>query len=107
MFYQREGKLGAFDALLMVGIKMVENMFLNKSGSKEEDSRTRTQKIKDEASKAFKETASFTEDLMKKAESIQRREMGTKSITELKEIAKSSSNTATKMAANLELKQRS
>ncbi len=98
--------MSTFDALLMVGIKMVGNMFLNKSRSKEEDSRTTTQKIKDEASKAFKETASFTEDLMKKAESIQRREMGTKSIKELKEIAKSSSNTATRMAANLELKQR-
>ena len=107
MFYQREGKLGAFDVLLMVGVKMVGNMFLNKSRSKEEDQRTTTQKIKDEASKAFKETASYTEELREKAEKIQQREMVNKSVKELREIAKSNSNTATKMAANLELKQRS
>ena len=98
--------MSTFDALLMVGIKMVGNMFLNKSKNKEEDKRTTTQTLKDEASKAFKETASFTEDLMKKAKKIQQSEMVNKSIKELKEIAKSSSNTATRMAANLELKQR-
>ena len=99
--------MSGFEALLMVGIKMVGNMFLNKSGSKEEDQRTTTQKIKDEASKAFKETASYTEELIEKAEKIQQREMVNKSIKELKEIAKSNTNSATKMAANLELKQRS
>ena len=98
--------MGAFDVLLMVGVKMVGNMFLNKSRSKEEDQRTTTQKIKDEASKAFKETASYTEELREKAEKIQQREMVNKSIKELKEIAKSNTNSATRMAANLELKQR-
>ena len=42
-----------------------------------------------------------------RAKKIQQSEMVNKSIKELKEIAKSNSNTATKMAANLELKQRS
>ena len=99
--------MSAFEALLMVGIKMVGNMFLNKSESKEEDQRTTTQKIKDEASKAFKETASYTEELREKAEKIQQREMVHKSVKELREIVKSNTNLATKMAANLELKQRS
>lgn len=98
--------MSGFEALLMVGIKMVGNMFLNKSRDKEEDSRTTTQKLKEEASKAFKETASYTEDLREKAKKNQQSEMVNKSIKELKEIAKSSSNTATRMAANLELKQR-
>ena len=98
--------MSAFDALLMVGIKIIGNVFLNKSESKEEDQRTTTQRFKDEASKAFKETASYTEELIEKAEKIQQREMVNKSVKELREIAKSNSNTATKMAANLELKQR-
>ena len=106
MFYQREEKLSAFDALLIVGIKIVGNMFLNKSGNKEEDSRTAIHKIKDETSKAFKETVSFTEEIRKKAKKIQQREMVNKSIKELKEIAKSNTNLATILAANLELKQR-
>ena len=99
--------MSAFDALLMVGIKMVGNMFLNKSESKEEDQRTTTQRFKDEASKAFKETASYTRELKEKAEEIQQREMVHKSVKELREIVKSNTNLATKMAANLELKQRS
>ena len=48
----------------------------------------------------------FSEELRKKAEKIQQREMVNKSIEELREIAKSNSNSVTKMAANLELKQR-
>ena len=67
--------MSAFEALLMVGIKMVGNMFLNKSESKEEDQRTTTQRLKDEASKAFKETASYTRELKEKAEEIQQRIM--------------------------------
>lgn len=98
--------MGAFDVLLMVGLKMVENMFLNKSSNKEEDHRTTTQRFKDEASNAFNETVSFSEELRKKAEKIQQREMVNKSIEELKEIVKSNTNSAIKMAANLELKQR-
>ena len=62
--------MSGFEALLMVGIKMVGNMFLNKSESKEEDQRTTTQRLKDEASKAFKETASYTRELKEKAEEI-------------------------------------
>lgn len=99
--------MGAFDVLLMVGIKMAENMFLNKSRNKEEDSRTTPQRLKDEASKAVKETASYTQELKEKAEKIQQREMVNKSLKELREIAKSNTNLATKIAANLELKQRS
>lgn len=98
--------MSAFDALLMVGIKIIGNVFLNKSESKEEDQRTTPQKIKDEASKAFNETASFTEQLRKRAEKIQQKEMVSKSIEELREIVKSNNNSATKMAANLELKKR-
>lgn len=99
--------MSGFEALLIVGIKMVGNMFLNKSESKEKDQRTTTQRFKDEASKAFKETASYTQELKEKAEKIQQREMVNKSVKELREIAKSNTNLATKMAANLELKQRS
>lgn len=99
--------MSGFETLLIVGIKMVENMFLNKSRNKEEDSRTTTQRLKDEASKAFKETASYTRELKEKAEEIQQREMVHKSVKELREIVKSNTNLATKMAANLELKQRS
>ena len=99
--------MSGFEALLMVGIKMVGNMFLNKSKNKEEDKRTTTQTLKDEASKAFKETASYTRELKEKAEEIQQREMVHKSVKELREIVKSNTNLATKMAANLELKQRS
>lgn len=106
MFYKREEKLGAFDVLLMVGMKMIGNMFLNKSTDKEEDKRATPQRLKDEAYKAFKETASYTEELREKAEKIQQREMENKSIEELREIVKSNSNSVTKMAANLELKKR-
>ena len=98
--------MSAFDALLMVGIKIIGNVFLNKSENKEEDQRTTTQRLKDEASKAFKETASYTRELKEKAEEIQQREMVHKSVKELREIAKSNINSATKMAANLELKKR-
>ena len=59
--------MSTFDALLMVGIKIIGNVFLNKSESKKEDQRTTPQKIKDEASKAFNETASYTEELKEKA----------------------------------------
>lgn len=99
--------MGAFDVLLMVGMKMVRNMFLNKSTDKEEDKKITPQRLKDEAYKAFKETASYTEELREKAEKIQQREMVNKSVKELREIAKSNTNSATILAANLELKQRS
>ena len=36
--------MSAFDALLMVGIKIIGNVFLNKSESKKEDQRTTPQK---------------------------------------------------------------
>lgn len=97
--------MSTFDVLVVMGMKIVGNMFFNKSENKEE-SRTTTQRFKDEASKAFNETVSFTEELRKKAEKIQQREMVNKSIEELREIVKSNSNSVTKMAANLELKQR-
>lgn len=99
--------MGAFDVLLMVGMKMVGNMFLNKSTDKEKDKKITPQRLKDEAYKAFKETASYTEELREKAEKIQQREMVNKSVKELREIAKSNTNLATILAANLELKQRS